>query len=160
MQAKVINYSGGGADPFTPELLAIQKSAEKNILFVAAAGNNRTNTDVEKYYPANYGLGNIISVAATNDQGEWMPFSNYGNKIDIAAPGDAIYSTLPHKNYGFMSGTSQSTAFISGLAASLLAQKIVPPKKLINELKGLGTFSEQLKGKTKSQLAIIARGTT
>jgi len=155
MQAHVINYSGGGADPFAPELLAIQKSAQKNILFVAAAGNNRTNTDVEKYYPANYGLGNIISVAATNDQGEWMPFSNYGSKIDIAAPGDAIYSTLPHKNYGFMSGTSQSTAFVSGLAASLLAQKTVSPKKLISELKGLGKFSQALKGKTKSQLALI-----
>lgn len=156
MKARVINYSGGGSEPYGQELLAIQQSAKQDILFVAAAGNNNSNTDVEKYYPANYPLSNIISVAATNSQGDLVSFSNYGSGIDIAAPGKLIYSTLPNKKYGFMSGTSQATAYVSGLAASLLASKLVSPQKLLSELKELGTFNKTLKGKTKSQLALIS----
>lgn len=156
MKARIINYSGGGSDAYDKELLAIQQSARQNILFVAAAGNNNSNTDVEKYYPANYSLKNIISVAATNNHGELVPFSNYGSTIDIAAPGKSIYSTLPNKSYGFMSGTSQATALVSGLAASLLAYESYSPQKLLAELKSLGHFNKTLKGKTKTQTALVS----
>jgi len=48
--------------------------------------------------------------------------SNYGTKtVHIAAPGEGIYSTLPGGNYGLMRGTSQATAFVSGVAALILA---------------------------------------
>ena len=155
MGAQVINYSGGGAEPSYQERLMIQECAKQDILFVAAAGNNNSNTDFEKYYPANYPLENIISVAATNDRGELVPFSNYGSHIDIAAPGKLIYSALPNKKYGFMSGTSQATAYVTGLIAHLLAQHSMAPQELRLELKELGTFNESLKGKTKSQVALI-----
>ncbi|MBC7466447.1 MAG: S8 family serine peptidase [Bdellovibrio sp.] len=155
MKAQVINYSGGGGEPYVQELLAIKESAQQDILFVAAAGNNNSNMDVQKYYPASYGLGNIISVAATNNHGDFVAFSNYGATVDVAAPGKSIYSTLPNKGYGFMSGTSQSTAFVSGLAASLLATHKKSPQKLISEIKNSGTFNKTLIGKTKSQMALI-----
>jgi subtilisin family serine protease len=156
MKAHVINYSGGGADTSARERLAIQQSAKQNILFIAAAGNKRSNTDIEKYYPANYPIGNIISVAATNNQGKLVSFSNFGSGIDIAAPGQLIYSSLPNKQYGFMSGTSQATAYVSGVVASLLAVHFMPPQDVLLQLKKLGTFNETLKGKTKTQLALIA----
>lgn len=158
MGAQVINYSGGGSIPYGKELLAIQESAKKEILFVAAAGNNNANTDVEKFYPASYSIDNIISVAATNNQGELMNFSNYGKAVDIAAPGEFIYSTLPKQKHGFLSGTSQATGYVSGVIASLIANKTITAKNIRSELAKLGQKSTALKGKTKSQVALMFDG--
>ncbi|PWU20584.1 MAG: hypothetical protein C5B49_04075, partial [Bdellovibrio sp.] len=68
--AKVINYSGGGIEFSADEKAAIEEARKKGILFVAAAGNERSNSDHHKYYPADYGLNNIISVTAINQQTE------------------------------------------------------------------------------------------
>ncbi|MBY0554448.1 S8 family serine peptidase [bacterium] len=158
MEANIINYSGGGGSAFTREYKAIEKSMQKNILFIAAAGNNNSNTDNKKYYPASYELDNIISVAATDNDGEFVSFSNYGQKsIDIAAPGKMIYSALPNNNYGFMSGTSQATAYVTGVAASLIAKSTSPLKtqEVLIDLLATSKFSKSLKGKTKFQLAMV-----
>jgi subtilisin family serine protease len=90
------------------------------------------------YYPSAYHLSNIISVAATDIHNNLLPSSNWGKtKVDIAAPGENIYSTLPNGKFGYMSGTSQATAFVTGVAALLLAQNpsLTPPelKKIILE---------------------------
>lgn len=124
--AKIINYSGGGPEFSEDEYLAIKKAEAKGILFVAAAGNERQNIDKAEYayYPSAYQLKNIISVAATDIHNNLLQSSNWGkSKVDVAAPGENIYSTLPGGRYGYMSGTSQATAFVSGLAALLLSQK-------------------------------------
>lgn len=158
MQANIINYSGGGSTSYAKEFHAIETSMQKNILLIAAAGNNNSNTDDKKYYPAGYGLNNIISVAATDNDGELVPFSNYGQKsIDIAAPGKMIYSALPNNNYGFMSGTSQATAYVTGVAASLIAKSTSPLKthEVLIDLLATSKFSKSLKGKTKFQLAMV-----
>jgi subtilisin family serine protease len=158
MQANIINYSGGGGSEYTKEFEAIKKAGKKNILFVAAAGNNNENTDNLKYYPANYPLNNIISVAATDNEGELVSFSNYGkNSIDIAAPGQLIYSTLPKNSYGVMSGTSQATAFVTGIAASLMAKhgKTQKSQDLLQDLLASSKYNKSLKGKTKFQLAVL-----
>lgn len=157
MGAHVINYSGGGSEPSIQERLMIQESAKNKILFVAAAGNNNANTEIEKYYPANYPIENIISVAATNNQGELVQFSNYGNQIDVAAPGKLILSALPNKKYGFMSGTSQATAYVSGIIAYLLSVEVYGPKEIRSQFKEQGTFNESLRGKTKLQVALVDR---
>jgi subtilisin family serine protease len=125
---------------------------------VAAAGNNKTNTDINSYYPANYGLKNIISVAATEKTGELVSFSNYGSKtVDIAAPGRNVFSTLPENKFGYMSGTSQSTAFVSGRLAAILSrtQKRIP-ELLLNQLIDEAEFNKTLAGKTKFQVALVA----
>ena len=157
MNAKIINYSGGGTSQYFKEFEAIDKAGKKNILFIAAAGNNNANTDNNKYYPANYLLDNIISVAATDNEGELVAFSNYGrSSIDIAAPGKLIYSTLPHNSYGFMSGTSQATAFVTGVAASLISNKSdMKTQDVLMDLLAGCKFNKSLKGKTKFQLAMI-----
>lgn len=157
MKVQIINYSGGGSSQYLKEFQAIEQAGKKNIIFIAAAGNNNSNTDNKKYFPANYALNNIISVAATDNDGELVSFSNYGgNTVDIAAPGKLIYSALPHNTYGFMSGTSQATAFVTGVAASFLAKnQRMKFQEVLADLLAGSKFNKSLKGKTKFQLAMI-----
>lgn len=122
VKADIINYSGGGLEPSEAEKAVIQKAKDLGILFVAAAGNERSNSDIHKYYPADYGLDNIISVTAINPDSQVLPSSNYGiETVDIAAPGHKIISTLPGSSYGTMTGTSQATAFVTGAAVLIKA---------------------------------------
>jgi len=95
-----------------------QAMKNSDILFVCSAGNEKSNMPS---YPSSYRLPNIISVGAVNNQGNMAPFSNYGQLVDVAAPGVDIYSTLPENSYGFASGTSTAAPFVSGIAALLLS---------------------------------------
>lgn len=124
MKANIINYSGGGTEYSQDEFEAVKAAQKEGILFVAAAGNERSNSDKHKYYPADYGLTNIISVTAIDPSTEVLSSSNYGEEtVDIAAPGQNILSTLPGNNYGYMTGTSQATAFVTGGAVLVMAHK-------------------------------------
>lgn len=122
--ANIINYSGGGTEYSQEEKNAIMEAEKKGILFVAAAGNERSNSDQFKYYPADYGLSNIISVTAIDPSTEVLSSSNYGTEtVDLAAPGQNILSCLPGNAYGYMTGTSQATAFVSGAAVLVMARR-------------------------------------
>lgn len=123
----IINYSGGGTEHSPDEKRAVEKAQKAGILFVAAAGNEHSNSDTNKYYPASYGLDNIISVTAVkrfeSSKKCKVSSSNYGVRtVDIAAPGEQIYSTLPNGRYGSMTGTSQATAFATGVAALIMSR--------------------------------------
>ncbi|MEK2688115.1 S8 family peptidase [Bdellovibrio sp. GT3] len=124
MGAKIINYSGGGTEFSQEEHDAVKEAEKKGILFVAAAGNERSNSDEHHYYPADYKLKNIISVTALDPTVQVLSSSNYGvETVDIAAPGQNIRSCLPGNSYGYMTGTSQATAFVSGAAVLVMANK-------------------------------------
>ena len=120
--AHVINYSSGGSDPSPTELRALTKAYKEGILFVPAAGNEGRNNDRRPYYPASYRLPNIISVGAHNRYLKYIPSSNFGKSVHVAAPGLMILSTLPGGRFGTMSGTSQATAFVTGAAVRLWAE--------------------------------------
>jgi thermitase len=120
--AKIISMSFGGSDS---QLIhdAIKAAYNNGSLFVAAAGN--ANTDV-KMYPAAY--PEVVSVAATDSFDDKASFSNFGDWIELSAPGVDVYSTLPTyevtlnsygypMNYGSLSGTSMACPHVSGLAA-------------------------------------------
>jgi subtilisin family serine protease len=116
--ANIINYSGGGASFAKEEFEALKEARDKGILVIAAAGNERNDTSVRPYFPASYDLNNIISVAAIGPEGKLIPASNWGGKtVSVAAPGGGILSLQQNQAYGFMNGTSQATAFVSGLSA-------------------------------------------
>jgi subtilisin family serine protease len=118
----VINYSGGGPEASVEELRVLKAAEKKGILVIAAAGNERSNIDDKRhaYYPASYGLSNIITVGAHDDGLNIIPSSNYGkNSVDIAAPGHRIRSAIPQNGAGYMTGTSQATAFVTGVAAMI-----------------------------------------
>lgn len=126
--AKIINYSGGGPEYSEEEYQAMKKAEQHGVLIVAAAGNDHHNTDVEdfRYYPAAYqlkGLRNIITVASIDSDNQILASSNWGvRSVDVAAPGEGILSTIPGGRYGKMTGTSQATAFVSGIAALILSR--------------------------------------
>lgn len=152
MGANIINYSGGGTEFSQEEHDAIMEAEKKGILFVAAAGNERSNSDQYHYYPADYKLTNIISVTAIDPATQVLASSNYGvETVDIAAPGQNILSCLPGNSYGYMTGTSQATAFVSGAAALVMAHKqafnAVDVKKYIL---ATGDAQTQLVAKTKT----------
>jgi len=117
--ADIVNLSLGGhfdADSYTAKVLysLANYARSKNVLLVAAAGNE--NTDGSNYYPA--ALPNVISVAATDDNDLRAPFSNYGPKVNVSAPGVDIFSTVID-GFDYVSGTSISAAYVSGLAGLL-----------------------------------------
>jgi len=77
---------------------AIERQMEAGILFVTSAGNWWADTDSLAAYPSVYGIPNILSVGATDADGELASFSNYGPRsVHIVAPGVSILSTYPGK---------------------------------------------------------------
>jgi thermitase len=119
------NNSWGGGWGSQAELDAINRGGDAGNLFVAAAGNNGRNIDGSPFYPASYrcttGARNtdcVLSVAALRNDGALAKFSNYGrSNVDLAAPGQAIYSTLPSNGYASWNGTSMATPHVTGAAA-------------------------------------------
>lgn len=93
---------------------AVDYAWRNGAIIVAAAGNDGNEIPV---YPACY--ENCIAVTAIQQNGTLALLANYGDWVDVAAPGFDIYSTLPNNIYGYKHGTSFATAYVSGLAALL-----------------------------------------
>ena len=125
MGASIINASWGGTG-FSQTLLdSIHAAGERDVLFVAAAGNSRQDLDFYPFYPAAFGDPVILSVAATNSRDQLADFSNVGRvAVDLAAPGVDILSTIPNGNYEMHSGTSMAAPHVAGAAA--LVRSVVP----------------------------------
>ncbi|MCH6256077.1 S8 family serine peptidase [Puniceicoccaceae bacterium K14] len=116
----IINNSWGGGGYNAVIEKAIDDANEKGILFVAAAGNSNSDTDKYPNYPSSYEFPNVVSVAATNRNDELADFSNFGeSSVDIAAPGDEIYSTYAgsDSDYRTLNGSSMAAPFVSGVLA-------------------------------------------
>ena len=110
--ADVINLSLGSTFASSTLEDAVNYAWSKGVVVVAAAGNNG---DTTPFYPAYY--ANCIAVAATDANDALASFSNYGDWVDVAAPGLSIYSALNNGGYGYMSGTSMASPHVAGLAA-------------------------------------------
>ena len=128
MGIEITCNSWGGTVNSTTLLNVISDANAANQLFVAAAGNDGVNIDTvgNANYPAEFNLPNIVSVAATDDNDNLAPYSNFGRTtVDIAAAGTNIVSTaLSYGNgdYRFESGTSMATPQVAGAAALIRAQ--------------------------------------
>lgn len=97
----IANYSAGGGTFSQLQYDAIADAGDSGLLLVVAAGNDSTNNDGGTHmYPSDYNLDNIISVAASNQDDNLANFSNYGTtSVDVAAPGENIYSTVPYNKF-------------------------------------------------------------
>tara|TARA_R110000868_G_scaffold18840_5_gene82071 strand:+ start:14636 stop:16267 length:1632 start_codon:yes stop_codon:yes gene_type:complete len=129
--AKIINGSFGKA--FSPNAQwvydAIKYAADHDVIFVHAAGNsgedlddpNNPNFPNDQINNGPEMADNVITVGALSNQyGSEMvaSFSNYGAiNVDIFAPGDDIYSTMPNNEYDFQGGTSMAAPAVAGVAA-------------------------------------------
>ena len=121
----ILNNSWGGGDGSQALRDAIEQTDASGELFVAAAGNDFTNTDVEPFYPASYDVPNILVVGASDQLDRKAWFSNYGVRtVDLSAPGTNVYSTWTGATYRFADGTSMATPQVSGAAA--LARAVFP----------------------------------
>jgi subtilisin family serine protease len=151
------NSWGGGA---YSRALRDAIAAQQDILFIVAAGNDGTNSDVIPTYPASYDLPNVVSVAASTSADSLAVFSQYGrHTVHVAAPGSAIYSTSPGNSYATHSGTSMATPHVSGLAALIKAAKPAADWRAIkNLLLTGGNPLPALTGKTVTGRQIDAYG--
>jgi subtilisin family serine protease len=100
--------SGSQNDPIHD---AIAEAGKAGIIFVASAGNHGSDNDQIPEYPASYDAPNIISVAASDNLDVLTDFSNYGLiSVDLAAPGEGIFSTIPESDASVFSGVTEYTA--------------------------------------------------
>jgi hypothetical protein len=101
----------------------IKAAGDAHHLFVAAAGNSAIDIEGQDWLPGGYDLDNVLCVAATDSSDNRAWFSNWGPvSVDLAAPGDTIYSTWPGNSYTYLSGTSMATPHVTGVATMLFAQ--------------------------------------
>ncbi len=132
----ITNNSWGGGNYSFSLLNMINTAEANNQLFIAAAGKDEQNNDIQPFYPSSYTNNNIISVGASNSNDQVSWFSHYGaNAVDVFAPGSGIFSTFKlgsyfdstcgdpdGDGYAFCSGSSMAAAHVSGLAALILSQ--------------------------------------
>lgn len=133
--AQIVNASWGGPEESIGELDGVLSLANKNILLVAAAGNEDTNNDRWVFYPSGMTLSNVLAVAALAPTGRQTDWTQYGQtRVDVAAPGEHVMTTMPLNTaaqysasedanalYDYISGTSFASPYAAGVAALVKA---------------------------------------
>lgn len=135
---QIINMSLGAQQPCIPfaQDVLTRIATETNAVVVAAAGND--TEDVINVTPA--GCRDVITVAASGysangSDGELAHYSNFGNRVDVTAPGGdgqagsrQIFSTIAADvgsgliaDYGWRAGTSMAAPHVSGVIALMKA---------------------------------------
>ncbi len=94
--------------------MALEYAQEHGVTVVAAAGNDSTEADV---FPAS--SSHVMAVAALDSTGRKADFSNYGEHIDVCAPGTSINAEFLDSSFAFWSGTSFAAPFVAAEAAMI-----------------------------------------
>jgi hypothetical protein len=113
---------------------------ELGALVVAAAGNSRNEN---LYYPASY--PGVVSVLASNSFNHKWEGSTYGHRIDIAAPGQNIFSTAFGNTYSTTSGTSNAAPIVAGVASVIsFLRPHLSPAQLLAQMKATAMWMDTL----------------
>ncbi|RAP76689.1 S8 family peptidase [Paenibacillus montanisoli] len=142
--AKVINMSLGNYAEAQFLHDAVKYAYDHDVVLIAASGNDNTE---RPGYPAAY--PEVFAVGSTNSDGTRSTFSNYGDYIDVAAPGFSIASTYPGSQYAALSGTSMASPHVAALAG--LIRSINPELTNVEVMDIMRNSSKDLgdKGKDK-----------
>lgn len=135
--AKVINLSVGNYNPSEVLHDAIKYAYEKDVVMIAATGNDNTS---QPSYPAAY--PEVIGVSAIDGNKKRATFSNYGQSLDVVAPGVDIPSTYMNYEYAQLSGTSMACPHVTGLAT--LIRSVNPSLKNHQVMKIIKQSSDDL----------------
>lgn len=115
--ANVLNFSFG-EEYYSPLLHDVIKFAYANdVVMVGSSGNNNW---YRKHYPSDF--EEVISVGGITERFYKSSVSNYGNRVDILAPGQAVPSLIPNNQYSAKSGTSVASPHVTATVALLLEQ--------------------------------------
>jgi len=118
--AQVINLSWGTSGESIALKEAIERALRRNVVVVCSAGNNGQDLDTNPYYPASFGLRDLITVAASDNLDQPATWSNWGaRQVTIAAPGTSILTIQRGGGYGSVTGTSAAAPLVSGIAGLL-----------------------------------------
>jgi hypothetical protein len=109
---KIVNLSLGSEGQSSLLASIIRQAQAQDVLFIAAAGNQPTTNPV---YPA--ALPEVLAVTASDRSGGIASYANRGDFVDVIAPGTSIFSDGGSRYLS--TGTSVSTAYVSGLAAAM-----------------------------------------
>ncbi|HVF21214.1 MAG TPA: S8 family serine peptidase, partial [Mycobacteriales bacterium] len=112
--AKIISMSIGGPQDSALDA-ELTEAAAAGVLLIAAAGNDG---DATKNWPAHH--RDVMSVSSVSQDGTLSWFSTCNADVEIAAPGEDIWSTFPSNTYGVISGTSMATPHVSGVASMVM----------------------------------------
>ncbi|CAD7799080.1 Cell wall-associated protease [Chryseobacterium aquaeductus] len=163
--AKVLNMSFG--KPVSPGKNivwdAFKYADDKGVLLVKAAGNENEDVAEHLAYPTNFKnitdaapfVDNVLVVGASTNRNNELraSFSNYNKKmVNVFAPGEEIYSTVPNNEYSYQQGTSMASPVVAGAAAVLLAyMPNLKPAQIIEALVKTSNASAENEFGEKSQ---------
>src|SRR5215213_5386443 len=118
--AQIINLSWGTSGESAALKDAIERALRRNVVVVCSAGNGGKDLDANPYYPASFGIKDLITVAGTDNLDQPASWSNYGARtVTVAAPGTDILTTQINNGYRTVTGTSAAAPVVTGIAGLL-----------------------------------------